>query len=214
MDRVWIYFCFEKRLLSTHWKACNIPVTVSLYQSVRLSFLIVTFLNCDVIIGCTKVFRTARQLIRHKHNEHNNDLTTQLTSEPSMVNYPSPAPIPTTVLKALPAYNIGYDYNFIQPASITRQRHEILMPSVSCVSHAWKKFFLMLGVHHRSFDGYPEICQHNCIVIMPPDPCRQRHLKNVYPMSCRPRTIRIRFSITDQRGIHRIYHHLPSRRIS
>lgn len=108
---------------------CHVLILVRLFVLSTTSM----FSKCGVIIGCNEVFRTARQLIRHKHNDHSNDLATRLTAEPSIVRRFPPSSIPPTMFKALPAYII--EYSSIQPASITRQRHEILMPSVSRIFH-------------------------------------------------------------------------------
>lgn len=78
--------------------------------------------------GCNEVFRTPRQLIRHKRSDHSNELVRRRTVEPLIIRNRSLIPIPPTLPKILPVYTIEYDY--IRPASITRHRHEILMPSV------------------------------------------------------------------------------------
>lgn len=82
--------------------------------------------------GCEEVLRTPRQLVRHKRSEHSNDVVRRRTVEPSPITGSASIPsIPSSIPKIAPAYMI--QYSCIQGASISRQRHEIIMPGVSRV---------------------------------------------------------------------------------
>lgn len=67
-------------------------------------------------------------MIRHKRSDHDSNAVLRRTAQPSIVSSRLIALMPK-VPKILPAYMT--EYRLVRPAPITRQRHEIIMPSVS-----------------------------------------------------------------------------------
>ncbi len=79
-------------------------------------------------LDCSDNFRTPRQLIKHKRNDHGSDAVLRSTAQPSTVSMKS-IPLPPHVPKILPWYM--FEYRVVRPASIPKQRHENFMASVS-----------------------------------------------------------------------------------
>ncbi|KAF9450950.1 hypothetical protein P691DRAFT_420030 [Macrolepiota fuliginosa MF-IS2] len=75
--------------------------------------------------GCSESFRTPRQLIKHKRNDHGSDAVLRPTAGPVTVTRLAPVP---PFPKILPSYMT--EYRVVRPASISKQRHENILPSI------------------------------------------------------------------------------------
>jgi hypothetical protein len=137
VDGMWTHIYFKGRLSSTYGKARHVPTVVSISWSVYLIrhlYILLMFPNlsryqCITIpTDCNEMFRTPRQLIKHKRSDHANDTALRPTAEPSAATV-SPEPVIQQIPKTIPFH--VHEYSHIQPASITQQRHELIMPSVS-----------------------------------------------------------------------------------
>lgn len=76
---------------------------------------------------CDESFRTPRQLIKHKRNDHDSSAVLRPTALPVAVSSRALGMIPQ-IPKILPSYMT--EYRVVQPASITKSRHEVVMPMV------------------------------------------------------------------------------------